>query len=163
MRSKQSMRNVTCVHLGHSTSKTIWMEHCFLPEGSEVGGKWWLLCLLPGRHTVWMSEKPRIAVFMCNQISAQSQQCNLSVPLLLRRSCSISLSRRELWLDREHTVGRRGKKETNNGGFNLFLSEVPWFLTLPMLGQLSSKAQGCKVIWKPFKPCHFGNHWIGLR
>ena len=31
-------------------------------------------------------------------------------------------------------------------------------LTLLMLGLFSSKAQGCKDFWKPFKPCHIGTH-----
>ena len=35
-------------------------------------------------------------------------------------------------------------------------------LTLPMLRLLSSKAQECKVFWKPSKPCHLGIHWIAL-
>ena len=35
-------------------------------------------------------------------------------------------------------------------------------LTLPMLRQLFSKAQGCKDCWKPSKPCHLGIHWIAL-
>ena len=36
------------------------------------------------------------------------------------------------------------------------------FSTLPILGLLLAKAQGCKVLWKPFKPCHIGIHWIAL-
>ena len=35
----------------------------------------------------------------------------------------------------------------------------PTSLTHPIL---SSKAQGCKYIWKPSKPCHVGIHWIDL-
>ena len=35
-------------------------------------------------------------------------------------------------------------------------------LTLPMLKQLSSKAQKCKNLWKMSKPCHVGIHWIDL-
>ena len=35
-------------------------------------------------------------------------------------------------------------------------------LTLPMLRLLSSKAQGCKDFWKPYKPCHVGIHLIAL-
>ena len=35
-------------------------------------------------------------------------------------------------------------------------------LTLPVLGLLSSKAQGCKVFWKASKPCCVGIHWIVL-
>ena len=31
-----------------------------------------------------------------------------------------------------------------------------------MLRLLLSKAQGCKVFLKPFKPCHVGIHWIAL-
>ena len=33
-------------------------------------------------------------------------------------------------------------------------------LTFPMLRLLSFKAQGCKGLWKPSKPCHVGIHWI---
>ena len=39
---------------------------------------------------------------------------------------------------------------------------LPFFLTLPMLRLLSSKAHGCKYLWKPSKPCHVGIHWIAL-
>ena len=36
-------------------------------------------------------------------------------------------------------------------------------ITIPMLRIFSSKAQGCKVFSKPFKPCHVGGiHWIAL-
>ena len=35
-------------------------------------------------------------------------------------------------------------------------------LTLPMLGLLSSKAQGQKDFWKTSKPCHVGIHYIAL-
>ena len=35
-------------------------------------------------------------------------------------------------------------------------------LTLPILRLLLFKAQGCKDIWKPSKPCHVGIHWIAL-
>ena len=31
-------------------------------------------------------------------------------------------------------------------------------LTLPMLGLLLSKAQGCNYFWKPYKPCYVGIH-----
>ena len=31
-----------------------------------------------------------------------------------------------------------------------------------MLRLLSAKAQERKDFWKPFKPCHFGIHWIAL-
>ena len=31
-----------------------------------------------------------------------------------------------------------------------------------MLRLLVSKAHGCKDLWKPSKPCHFGTHWIAL-
>ena len=37
-----------------------------------------------------------------------------------------------------------------------------WDLTFPMLRLLSSKAQGCKDLWKPSQPCHVGIHWIAL-
>ena len=40
-----------------------------------------------------------------------------------------------------------------------FLEEL---LTLPMLRQLLSKAQGSKDYLKPSKPCHVGIHWIAL-
>ena len=33
-------------------------------------------------------------------------------------------------------------------------------LTLPMLRLLSYKAQGCKNLLKPSKPCHVGIHWV---
>ena len=36
------------------------------------------------------------------------------------------------------------------------------YLTLPMLKLLSSKAQGCKGLWKTSKPCHVGIHSIAL-
>ena len=35
-------------------------------------------------------------------------------------------------------------------------------ITLPMLGLLSSKEQGCKDFRNPPKPCHVGIHWIAL-
>ena len=35
-------------------------------------------------------------------------------------------------------------------------------LTLPMLRLLSSKAQKRKILWKPWKPCHFGIHLKAL-
>ena len=35
-------------------------------------------------------------------------------------------------------------------------------LTLPMLRLLSSKAQGCKDLRKPSKPCLVGTHWKAL-
>ena len=43
-------------------------------------------------------------------------------------------------------------------------SSVRWTstLTLPMPRPLSSKAQGCKDVRKPSKPCHIGIHWIDL-
>ena len=43
-------------------------------------------------------------------------------------------------------------------------SSVRWTstLTLPMPRPLSSKAQGCKDVRKPSKPCHVGIHWIAL-
>ena len=45
---------------------------------------------------------------------------------------------------------------TNKTGFR-------WFsIILPMLRILSSKAQGLKVFWKPFKPCCVGIHWVVL-
>ena len=36
------------------------------------------------------------------------------------------------------------------------------FSTLPMLRLRSSKGQGCKVFFKPFKPCHAVIYWIAL-
>ena len=36
------------------------------------------------------------------------------------------------------------------------------WLNHPMRRLLSSKGQGCKVFWKPYKPCHVGMHWIAL-
>ena len=38
----------------------------------------------------------------------------------------------------------------------------PCSLTLPVLGLLSSKAQGRKDFWKTSKPCHIGIHWKAL-
>ena len=35
-------------------------------------------------------------------------------------------------------------------------------LTLPMLRLLSSKAQECKILEKPLKPCHLGIHLKAL-
>ena len=40
--------------------------------------------------------------------------------------------------------------------------EFDAFSTFPMLRLFSSKAPGCKDLWKPLKPCHVGIHWIAL-
>ena len=59
---------------------------------------------------------------------------------------------------------------TKMTGFKILCFLVHWTkvasamegLTPLMLRLLLSKAQGRKVFWKPFKPCHVGIHWIAL-
>ena len=46
--------------------------------------------------------------------------------------------------------------------FPLITTMTSYFLTLPMLRLLSSKAQECKILEKPLKPCHLGIHLKAL-
>ena len=41
-------------------------------------------------------------------------------------------------------------------------SQSQVYLTLPMLRLLLSKAQECKILEKPLKPCRLGIHWKAL-
>ena len=44
------------------------------------------------------------------------------------------------------------------------ITTIDWriLLTLPMLRLHLPKAQECKNLWKPSRPCHVGIHWIAL-
>ena len=45
---------------------------------------------------------------------------------------------------------------------DLELKSISGPLTLPILWLLLPKAQGCKDLLKPSKPCHVGTHWKAL-